>query len=121
MYSLQRRRDRYRIIYTWSILEGIVPNFSHNEENETVKGGVSSANTTRHGQKCQLRTIERSSFCKVICESLAVQGPKLFNSLPSDIRNITGCSKEAFKKCLDRYLCTVPDEPHIPTRRTRLA
>ena len=29
MYSLQRRRERYRIIYVWSILEGIVPNFSH--------------------------------------------------------------------------------------------
>ena len=33
MYSLQRRRERYRIIYVWSILEGIVPNFSHTENN----------------------------------------------------------------------------------------
>ena len=26
MYSLERRRERYQIIYTWRILEGLVPN-----------------------------------------------------------------------------------------------
>ncbi|XP_066926846.1 uncharacterized protein [Clytia hemisphaerica] len=121
MYSLQRRRERYRIIYIWSILEGIVPNFSHTEGDGTVKGGVSSSTTSRHGRKCELRTIERSSFRKFICESLAVQGPKLFNSIPSDIRNITGCSKDSFKKRLDKYLCSIPDEPHTTSRQTRLA
>ncbi|XP_066930501.1 uncharacterized protein [Clytia hemisphaerica] len=121
MYSLQRRRERYRFIYIWSILEGIVPNFSHTEGDGTVKGGVSSSTTSRHGRKCQLRTIERSSFRKFICESLAVQGPKLFNSIPSDIRNITGCSKDSFKKQLNKYLCSIPDEPHTTSRQTRLA
>ena len=28
MYSLQRRRERYRIIYTWKILENLVPNIN---------------------------------------------------------------------------------------------
>ena len=28
IYSLQRRRDRYMVIYIWKILEGNVPNFS---------------------------------------------------------------------------------------------
>ena len=28
LFSLQRRRERYRIIYVWKILEGIVPNLS---------------------------------------------------------------------------------------------
>ena len=113
MYSLQRRRERYRIIYVWSILEGIVPNFSHTENNGIEIGGISSTKTTRHGRKCQLRTIERSSFQKTICESLAVKGPKLFNSLPKEIRNITKCTKEVFKKLLDKFLATIPDEPHI--------
>ena len=122
MYSLQRRRERYRIIYIWSILEGLVPNFNHLEEGNVLKGGVSSTDSSRHGRKCTLRTIERSSFRKAICESLAVQGPKLFNSLPSKIRNTTGCSKEGFKKCLDNYLSTIPDEPHTSSaRRTRMA
>ena len=26
MYSQQRRAERYRIIYTWKVLEGLVPN-----------------------------------------------------------------------------------------------
>ena len=28
LYSLQRRRDRYSIIYVWKIVEGLVPNLS---------------------------------------------------------------------------------------------
>ena len=28
LYSLQRRRGRYCIIYVWKIIEGLVPNFS---------------------------------------------------------------------------------------------
>ena len=39
-----------------------------------------------------------------------MQGPKLFNCLPKAIRNLTNCSKDAFKQQLDKFLCTVPDE-----------
>ena len=28
LYSLQRRRERYSIIYVWKIVEGLVPNLS---------------------------------------------------------------------------------------------
>ena len=28
LYSLQRRRERYDIIYMWKIIEGLVPNLS---------------------------------------------------------------------------------------------
>ena len=38
----------------------------------------------------------------------------MFNSLPLDLRNSTGCSVDAFKRKLDRFLRTVPDEPQIP-------
>ena len=112
MYSLQRRRERYRIIYVWSILEGIVPNFNHVEKTTEI-GGITSYNTYRHGRKCRIRTVERSSFRNEICQSLAVQGPKLFNSLPQHLRNITNCSKIKFKAALDKYLEKIPDEPHI--------
>ena len=112
MYSLQRRRDRYRILYVWSILEKIVPNFNHNENGREV-GGITYYNHIRHGRKCSLRTVERSYYRGVISESFSVQGPRLFNSLPKDVRNITGCSKEKFKSALDKFLCKIPDEPHI--------
>ena len=29
------------------------------------------------------------------------------------IRNITGCPKQQFKYALDKFLCSIPDEPHI--------
>ena len=36
IYSLERRRDRYRIIYTWCILENIAPNFNYNGDDGDV-------------------------------------------------------------------------------------
>ena len=45
--------------------------------------------------------------------SLAIHGPRLFNSVPATIRNMTDCSVDTFKRCLDKYLGMVPDEPHI--------
>ena len=35
IYSLQRRRERYLIIYTWKILEGLVPNPVINNRNSS--------------------------------------------------------------------------------------
>ena len=45
---------------------------------------------------------------------LAVRGQRLFNALPAEVRNTTGCSVDQFKQTLERFLCTVPDEPQIP-------
>ena len=45
--------------------------------------------------------------------SLAIHGPRLFNSVPATIRNMTDCSVDTFKRSLDKYLGMVPDEPHI--------
>ena len=42
-----------------------------------------------------------------------MQGPKLFNCLPKAIRNLTNCTKDAFKRHLDKFMCTVPDEPLV--------
>ena len=38
---------------------------------------------------------------------------RLFNALPRSLRDVTNCSVEMFKTQLDKYLQTVPDEPHI--------
>ena len=43
--------------------------------------------------------------------SFSVRGPRLFNTLPSELRNMTNCSSESFKKALDKFLKTIPDEP----------
>ena len=46
--------------------------------------------------------------------SLAVCGPQLFNVMPQYIRDLTNCTVETFKANLDKFLCTVTDQPVIP-------
>ena len=43
--------------------------------------------------------------------SFTVCGPRLFNSLPLHIRNLTDCSVDTFKHHLDAFLTCIPDEP----------
>ena len=52
-----------------------------------------------------IKTIRYASF--------GIHAPRLFNTLPADIRNTTGCSVDIFKNKLAKFLKTVPDEPQI--------
>ena len=45
--------------------------------------------------------------------SIVVNGPKLFNSMPKQIRAISGCSTEVFKRKLDLFLAHVVDAPPV--------
>ena len=93
LYSLERRRERYRIIYVWRILEGQVPNVG----TQKVVGKWHE----RRGRECippRVNARAHSQVQKLIYASLAVHGQKLFNTLPSWLRNITGCSVDSFKR-----------------------
>ena len=106
MPSLQMRRERYLTIYVWKILEGLVPNF-----------GLESTHRARRGRSCLVPTVGRAASHVVQTirhNSMAVLGPRLFNHLPRNVRDVSGCSVETFKRALDKYLDTVPDEPRIP-------
>ena len=46
--------------------------------------------------------------------SLLVNGAKLFNCLPKELRDCTGCKVDTFKVRLDKYIQTVPDQPSVP-------
>ena len=109
--SLERRRERYMIIYMWRILEGQVPNL-----NTTVVDTTSDARS-RNGRLCRVPHVENQApaFVKNARDaSLPIRGTKLFNSLPRELRNLTGCKTDAFKAALDKFLATIPDEPLIP-------
>ena len=58
LFSLERRRERYTVIYVWKVLKGLVLNFSHIENGESV-GGICSYNQNRLGRKCVILVIER--------------------------------------------------------------
>ena len=114
LYSLERRRERYRIIYVWRILEGQVPNI------KSVDGGFNKITAKWHprrGRECIIRAINRTAprqVQRLMESSLPIHGQKLFNTLPLAIRNISGCTVDSFKRRLDKYLQTIPDEPQIP-------
>ena len=99
MNSEERRMERYRIIYTWKVLEGLVPNCGI----EKIQTGENS------NRRCRIP----SGKSKQRAQSFQVGGPKLFNSMPANIRDTSNCSLDDFKEKLDRYLTNIPDEPKI--------
>ena len=106
MYSQERRQERYRIIYTWKAIENKVNNF-----------GVTTYNSPRLGRLCKLPKITTTAPMSITTlkeASLKIRGPKLFNSAPKTIREMSECSTDSFKKQLDKYLASIPDQPRCP-------
>lgn len=112
LYSLERRRERYIIIYAWRILEQLVPNVC-----DPADGGLQAVYHIRRGRLCVVPKVARNAPSSIQGKryaSLAIRGPRLYNLLPLRIRNTSKCSTEVFKRRLDKFLATVPDEPLIP-------
>ena len=110
LYSLERRRERYSILYVYKILIGLSPNF------EEHRFRIKTKFSQRRGLHCKLPNIvntARSRIKTLADQSFAVRGPKLFNGLPKYLRT-DDLSFDAFKRCLDRFLSHVPDQPSLP-------
>ena len=89
----------------------MTPNF-----NDPESGGIKVVENERRGRKCHVPTVSRRASAAVQrlrYSSFAIVGPKLFNSMPKKVRNISGCTIDFFKQRLDSYLKTVPDEPLV--------
>ena len=93
LYSLERRRDRYRIIYTWKILEGKVP-----------QTGLIVQKHQRRGRLITSNSHSTNSFNRFAA--------KAWNELPKKIRDSTYTSVDQFKSDLDSYLTHLEDIPH---------
>ena len=94
LYSLQRRRERYGIIYVWKIVEGLVPNLSDHRGRTCV---------VCHSGAGQLGTLKYNSFR---CRSI-----RMFSRLPKAIRMVSYCSVVGIKSQLDFYLRNIVDLP----------
>ena len=105
MLSQERRMERYRIIAVWKIIQGLSPNC-----------GVEVAPPNeRLGRRCVVPPLlpqGRAAIQTLREHSFQVDGPRLFNSLPKNIRDIKTCQDD-FKESLDKYLMTVPDQPRM--------
>ena len=106
MYSEQRRLERYRVLYAWKVLQGLVPNPGIKEasENEYL-GRRIIIPKINHRSRQAIQTLKEESF--------QINGAALFNSIPKEIRNMKKCSLEDFKTELDKYLQKLPDQPKI--------
>ena len=110
LYSLERRRERYQIIYTWRIIERQVPNFESTP--------ILTQWNQRRGRECKVPPIASSASCfirSIRFTSLPVKGPRLFNVLPQPTSNMSEYTTEKFKGVLDHYLASLPDEPLTPS------
>ena len=87
LFSLERRRDRFAVIYVWRIINGLSPNL----EDETSK--IRTVYSGRRGLTCVIPPL-RNVSCRlqtIIDASFAVSGPRLFNCVPRELREYVGC------------------------------
>ena len=103
IFSLERRRERYIILYVFKIIYELVPN-----------PGISWYWSPRHGRQLYAPTIRYNSrFGQTYkYNSFFCLSARLFNCLPKDIRNLS-CCMETVKSNLDVLLHKVPDEPRL--------
>lgn len=107
LYSLERRRERYLIIYVWKIMRGLCSNDI----------GLCFHEHQRLGRLCNIGRVHPRALTRVKTlrsNSFSIRGPGLFNSLPRHIRALTNVTLDQFKARLDQFLQDLPDEPQLP-------
>ena len=125
LYSLQRRRERYAIMYVWKVLHNIYPNPGIHM-NTTTKDhsmfpnpGISLNAHPRLGMTAHHQQ-NRNLPQWLKDKSILARCCKLFNAIPHSLRQPTPADEEPsfpkFKKALDEWLIKIPDRPTCPGR-----
>ena len=106
MYSQERRRERYIVIFIWKISQGLVKGYDLNfTSTHGRRGRTAIPHAIVNNSSASIRKARESS--------LGVRGAKLFNLLPLDLRNLDSSSVDTFKKNLDNFLSNIPDQPTV--------
>ena len=118
LQSIQRRHERYAIIYAYKVITGLVPNFGLTW-NANPRSGIHLV------VPCVPPTWQSTAFARKLVEgSVTYRLSRLYNILPRSLRSTLTSDRinhiELFKKSLDLYLATIPDEP-TDYRRMRAA
>ena len=106
MYSQERRRERYILIFLWKISQGLVQ-------------GYNMQFTSTHGRRgrtaipCEIVRSSPALVRKARESSIGVKGARMFNLLPLYLRNMNCENVDTFKKNLDDFLLNVPDQPTV--------
>ena len=109
MYSLERRPERYIIIYVWKVQQGLTTNIGGSDKLHFYRNN-------RRGLLCSIPPLNRRAPARLQSlreGSFAVLGPRLYNLLPAAAREYSGDAL-GFKQRVDRFLSGVPDRPSLP-------
>ena len=91
MYSQERRRERYMVIFLWKISQGLVHGYTVNFT------GIHG----RRGRTAIPRDIVSTSSASVKRareSSIGVKGVNIFNLLPASVRNLNTNNGDVFKE-----------------------
>ena len=113
LYSQERRRERYQIIFLWKVAQGLVQG-----DNATF---IQSERRGRLMVLAPLCNQAPSAVRKARESSLQVRGARLFNCIPREIRDTVTGTPDMFKAKLDEWLSTIPDQPTVPGRQRAAA
>ena len=90
LYSLQRLRERYIMIYNWKITQHMVPNIDG-----TMGHKIKTIKHPRHGTQCVIQYPTKRNPAQSLQENgITVFGPWLFNSLPKYLTDIESVETE---------------------------
>ena len=93
MYSQERRRERYQLMFIWKLSQGLVTGYSLPFQNNDRRG--------THVLVPLLASRSTSALRKAREASLQVKGARLYNLMPLHLRSMTGVSVDVFKATLD--------------------
>ena len=108
LYSVERRRERFIIIYTFKILHDLVPN-----------PGIQFKTSKRLGINCiipHVPTTIPSYIRQRRFQSFRFIAARLFNCLPIELRSYKPDCQNivfSFKVKLDKFLSNIPDQPTV--------
>ena len=104
LYSQERRRERYQVIFLWKISQGMVSGYN-----------IDFTHTMgRRGRSIIPKAVVRAAPSAVRNareRSLGVRGARIFNLLPEQIRSMNTDHIEMFKNHLDVFQSSIPDQP----------
>ena len=103
LYSQERRRERYQVIFIWKISQGMVSGYSMDFSYMGRRG--------RYAVPKQVVRAAPSVVRNARERSLGVRGANLFNLLPEQLRSMNTDHIDLFKNHLDVFLASIPDQP----------